>query len=83
MSKKNARSNLQVYLGPFLAGIMAIGAVYVYFHQDEDIYEYWKNVERGNVPLDDDDDDDDFDDDDDDDEWEDDDEDDLAVPERK
>jgi len=33
--------------------------VWIYFNQDESVYEYWKSVEQGNVPLDDDDDDDD------------------------
>jgi hypothetical protein len=33
--------------------------VWIYFNQDESVYEYWKSVERGDVPIDDDDDDDD------------------------
>eukprot|EP00977_Amphora_coffeiformis_P006876 scaffold1506_cov179-Amphora_coffeaeformis.AAC.13 len=32
--------------------------VWIYFNQDESVYEYWKRVEQGDVPLDDDDDDD-------------------------
>lgn len=59
--------NTPKILGPTLAGLFLIGLVYVYFNQDEDIYEYWKQVEQGNVPLDgfggdDSDDDDEFDD---------------------
>ena len=64
-------------VGTFLLAT-AVG-VYIYFNQDENVYEYWRQVEQGNVPLDDDDDDDDGsdgevdddDDNDDDDEWED------------
>ena len=33
--------------------------MWIYFNQDESVYEYWKLVEQGDVPLDDDDDDDD------------------------
>jgi len=52
--------------------VTAIGLfVYIYFNQDEEVFEYWKQVEQGNVPLPDDDDDDD-DNDDDGVEWEDD-----------
>lgn len=29
--------------------------VWIYFNQDESVYEYWKSVERGDVPVDDDD----------------------------
>lgn len=50
------------------AVLVAAGGVYVYFNQDDDIYNYWRQVEQGDVPLEDDDDeydDDDFD------EWED------------
>lgn len=31
--------------------------VWIYFNQDESVYEYWKSVERGDVPIDDDEDD--------------------------
>jgi hypothetical protein len=65
----------QGLLGPSLAGLSVLGLVYVIFNQDQDIFEYWKQVEQGNVPLDGfDDDDDDMDDDDDDDDDEDNDE---------
>ena len=33
--------------------------VWIYFNQDDSVYDYWKSVERGDVPVDDDDDDDD------------------------
>ena len=59
------------YLGPGLAAMAFLGMVYVYFNPDDDMVEYWRQVEQGNVPLEGDDDDDE-DDDDDDDEWEDD-----------
>jgi hypothetical protein len=32
---------------------------YIFFNRDQDVYEYWRLVEQGNVPLGDDDDDDD------------------------
>jgi hypothetical protein len=43
--------NTPKILGPALAGLFVLGLVYVYFNQDQDIYEYWKQVEQGNVPL--------------------------------
>ena len=55
------------YLAPLLAATALLGMAYIYFNADEDMLEYWRQVEQGNVPLD------GFDDDlDDDDEWEDD-----------
>jgi hypothetical protein len=59
--------------------LVTLGAGLIFFvwiivNRDDSVYEYWKQVETGHVPMDrDDDDDDDFDDDDDDDddEWED------------
>jgi hypothetical protein len=67
--QKGTPGRVQRYLAPVLALSFFVGAVYVYFNQDEDIYEYWRQVEQGNVPMDDDDDDDeDYDDNDD--EWE-------------
>jgi hypothetical protein len=58
---------------PFVVAAVALGVgVWIYFNQDENVYDYWKQVEQGNVPLnhpyDDDDDDDDEEDED---EWED------------
>lgn len=41
------------------------GAGYIFFNRDQNVYEYWRLVEQGNVPLGDDDDDDDDDNDDD------------------
>lgn len=36
----------------FLAAIATACGIWIYFTQDETVYEYWKQVERGNVPLD-------------------------------
>ena len=44
-------------LSYILMGSFIVFAIYIYNNQDEDIYDYWKQVEQGNVPLDDDDDD--------------------------
>lgn len=66
-TQKGASGQAQRFLGPALFSFFFIGAIYIYFNQDEDIYEYWKQVEQGNVPIDSDEDDDDVDD-----EWEDD-----------
>lgn len=52
-------SRQQTILTPLLVGVFAMGMLYVYLHQDEEIYEYWQQVEQGNVPLDDDEEDDD------------------------
>lgn len=41
------------------AAVFLAGAIYVFTHPDENIYEYWKQVDQGIVPFDDDDDDDD------------------------
>ena len=61
------------YFPQFLAAMAAMGGVYIYFNQDEEVYEYWRQVEQGNVPVEFfDEDDEDDDDDDDEDEWEDD-----------
>lgn len=30
--------------------------VWIYFNQDESVYDYWRSVEQGDVPIDDDDD---------------------------
>lgn len=57
-AQKGATGKIQRFLGPAMASFFLIGAVYVYFNQDEDIYDYWRQVEQGNVPIDEDDDDD-------------------------
>lgn len=49
------------YLAPALAAVSLLGMVYVYFNQDDNMVEYWKQVEQGNVPLDGEDDGDEFD----------------------
>jgi len=51
-----------------VALISASFFTYIYFNQDEEVFEYWKQVEQGNVPLPGDDDDEDLDDEDDDEE---------------
>ena len=68
---RHANAARRYYLAPFLALSAVLGSVYVYFNQDEGMQEYWRQVDQGNVPLDDDD-DEDYDDDEED-EWEDDD----------
>ena len=72
-------STIQPLLAPFCIAVLMGSMLYVYLYPEDDVYEYWKQVEQGNVPVDgaddhdDDDDDDDEDDDDDDDtdEWDD------------
>ena len=57
---------------PLAVSLTALaGFGYIYFNQDEGIYEYWRQVEQGNVPLDPLDDEDDLDreEDEDEDEW--------------
>ena len=66
--QKGAAGKVQQYLAPALASLFFVGVIYVSLYQDENIYEYWKQVEQGNVPIGDDDEDDN---DDDEDEWED------------
>jgi hypothetical protein len=51
-ARKGAVGRTQTYLGPVLAAAFALAATYVYFNQEEDIYEYWKQVERGYVRID-------------------------------
>ena len=64
-------------LAPFCIAVLMGSMLYVYLYPEDDVYEYWKQVEQGNVPvdgaddIDDDDDDDEDDDDDDTDEWDD------------
>jgi hypothetical protein len=55
-------------LAPVLGASLFAGGVWVYFNQDEEVYEYWRQVEQGNVPVEDDD-DEDWDEDDEEDEW--------------
>ena len=52
-------SRTQKLLAPLMIGLFAAGLIFIYFNQEEDIYEYWQQVEQGNVPLGDDDEDDD------------------------
>jgi hypothetical protein len=67
------RSSIQPILAPICVAVFLTCTVYLIFNPEVEIYEYWKQVEQGNVPLDsnkligDDEDDDD----DDDDEWDD------------
>ena len=65
-ARKNDKSK---YVSLFLVTCFFGFAILIYFNQDEEVYEYWRQVEQGNVPIDiddDEDDDDDYDDDDDD-----------------
>jgi len=58
---------------PIATAVFTFGCLgYAFWYQDEDVYEYWKSVERGDVPLPgggENDDDEDDDDDDEEDEW--------------
>jgi hypothetical protein len=39
---------------PFVIAIITVvGGFWIYFNQDEQVYDYWRQVETGNVPLDD------------------------------
>lgn len=58
-------------LAPILAVVFFGSAIYLYLYPEKDVYEYWKHVEQGNVPVGGDDDDYDDDEDDDVDEWDD------------
>ena len=62
-------STIQPMLAPFCVVLLIGSTIYLYLYPEEDVYEYWKQVEQGNVPVEGDDDDDDNDDDDD--EWDD------------
>ena len=53
---------MQQYLPPFLISLLMGGMIYLTFYPDTSMYQYWQQVEQGNVPLDDDDDDDEEDD---------------------
>jgi hypothetical protein len=65
-------STIQPMLAPILAAVFFGSAIYLYLYPEKDVYEYWKQVEQGNVPVDGDDDDDEDDDEDDaSDEWDD------------
>jgi hypothetical protein len=64
-------STVQPMLAPICLVIFIGSTIYLYLYPEKDVYEYWKQVEQGNVPVDDDDDDDYEDVDDGTDEWED------------
>lgn len=59
---------MQQYLPQLLIAALVAGGAYLTLYPDLDVYDYWQQVEQGNVPLDDDDEDDDDGDDDDDEE---------------
>ena len=60
------------YFPHTMAGLAAAFGVWIYFNQDTQVYDYWRQVEQGNVPvMYDDDDDEEGDDEDEEDEWED------------
>jgi hypothetical protein len=63
-------STIQPMLAPICVVILIGSTLYLYLYPENDVYEYWKQVEQGNVPVDGDDDEDD-DDDDNEDEWDD------------
>lgn len=61
-----SKSKIERYFPVFIAAIALTGGIWIYFNRNDQVYDYWKQVDQGNVPLD------GFgDDDDDDDEWED------------
>lgn len=66
------QSPVRRHFGTALSLLTLVGGIYIYFHQDEGMYEYWRQVEQGNVPIDDE--EEDWDDDEEGDEWEDDEE---------
>ena len=77
------KSAFRRWLPIFLASFAFASGVYIYFNQDEGVYEYWDQVDKGNAPLDfgrgdDEDDDEEFDEDED--EWEDEEEDERKKP---
>lgn len=54
----------------FTASLGVAFLVFLYVNYDDQVYEYWRQVEQGNVPVDYGEDDDDDDEDDEEDEWE-------------
>lgn len=64
-------STIQPMVAPICVAILFGSIIYLYLYPDKEVFEYWKQVERGDVPVDGEDDDDD-DDDDESDEWDDD-----------
>jgi hypothetical protein len=57
-------SHFETRYYPALVAALIVGAIgYLVMNRDQNVYEYWRLVEQGNVPLDDDDEDDDDDDD--------------------
>lgn len=63
------KSTIQPMLAPIFVVILFGSIIYLYLYPEEEVFEYWKQVEQGDVPVDGDDDDED---DDDSDEWDDD-----------
>lgn len=52
------RNPVRRYFGRVVLAAVTGLFVWIYFNQDESVYEYWRKVEQGNVPIDDDDDED-------------------------
>jgi len=67
------RSNpVRRYFPHVIASLAVAFGVWIYFNQDKQVYEYWRQIEQGNVPITyGEDDDEDDDDDEEEDEWED------------
>ena len=66
------KSTIVPMVAPICIVIFIGSAIYIYLYPEDDVVEYWKQVEQGNVPVDNAYDDYDDDDDDDEDEWDDD-----------
>jgi hypothetical protein len=45
------QSPVRRYLALFLATFTFGAGVYIYFNQDESVYEYWEQVEQGHAPV--------------------------------
>lgn len=39
------------YFPLLVAATVVVGGVWIYFNQDEQVFEYWREVEKGNVPM--------------------------------
>lgn len=51
-----SKNPVRRYFGTVTGVAFTAFFVWIYFNQDESIYEYWRSVEQGDVPVDDDDD---------------------------
>ena len=51
-----SKNPIRRYFGVFMLASCTGLFVWIYFNQDESVYDYWRSVEQGDVPIDDDDD---------------------------